>query len=576
MAQRRTDPRLSSIAIIGAGIAGLVTAHTLLQDGFVDVRVLTRDAFVGGVWGKDRVYPGLYINNVHGEYRLSSMEMDPPITAGVVGGRLTGEDLRRYTEAFAAKFLEGKIQFDTEVRNVRRGTSRPTEGWEVAVENRRTGKREVHRYARVVLCTGGCSTPLVPESLSPHAAAAAGFKGPVFHSMDFGLKMDELLAAARRPIGEDPSSDPSGVVVVGGGKSAQDISAYLANEGRKVSVVFDRTDAFTAGSRPLPDFIRKSRFLSLFSPHIHLRTVLERFLHTTTLGKKIVDWFWHGLADSSLHPAGVPADSPIRRTFSPFWSVRINDEGVPRANGFHALANAGKIALVAPARVAGFGEDGRSVVLEDGRTLRADAVVLATGYRSSWPQMFDGQTLEDLALRRHAPAETTAPPHWGYTTLSDPPPQPTHSQAQQWSTSIYRGLVPAPNILRRDLAVNGAVISPNNGYTVEVAAHWISSYFLGDAMRLPTSPEEALQETARNAAWLKVRYPDTAVAMNESHTNSAAFWTWPQHVDDLLEDMGLPVMRSGGNWLTWPFKVVDLEEIRELKGERDARRARRA
>ena len=52
--------------------------------------------------------------------------------------------------------------------------------------------------------------------------------------------------------------------------------------------------------------------------------------------------------------------------------------------------------------------------------------------------------------------------------------------------------------------------------------------------------------------------------------------SWSQHVDDLLEDMGLPVMRSGGNVLTWPFKVVELSEIQNLKEERDARRARKS
>ena len=44
-------------------------------------------------------------------------------------------------------------------------------------------------------------------------------------------------------------------------------------------------------------------------------------------------------------------------------------------------------------------------------------------------------------------------------------------------------------------------------------------------------------------------------------------------MDTLLEDMGLPIMRSGGNWLTWPFKVNDLREIARLKEERDAQRA---
>lgn len=57
---RSTDmaPR---VGIIGAGAAGLITAKTLLEDGF-HVQVLTRDGSVGGVWAKHRVYPGLYLN----------------------------------------------------------------------------------------------------------------------------------------------------------------------------------------------------------------------------------------------------------------------------------------------------------------------------------------------------------------------------------------------------------------------------------------------------------------------------------------------------------------------------------
>lgn len=49
--------------------------------------------------------------------------------------------------------------------------------------------------------------------------------------------------------------------------------------------------------------------------------------------------------------------------------------------------------------------------------------------------------------------------------------------------------------------------------------------------------------------------------------------SWPQAMDTLLEDMGLPIMRSGGNWLTWPFKVIDLKEIERLTEEREAKRA---
>ena len=89
---------------------------------------------------------------------------------------------------------------------------------------------------------------------------------------------------------------------------------------------------------------------------------------------------------------GLPSDSPLRSTHSVFWDVRTNDEGVPREGSFHSLANAGKIKIISPARVANYGEDGRSVVLDDGSIIPASAVILATGYKSTWRPIFDGES----------------------------------------------------------------------------------------------------------------------------------------------------------------------------------------
>jgi hypothetical protein len=47
---------------------------------------------------------------------------------------------------------------------------------------------------------------------------------------------------------------------------------------------------------------------------------------------------------------------------------------------------------------------------------------------------------------------------------------------------------------------------------------------------------------------------------------------WPQYCDEILEDMKLPSWRSGGNGLTWPFKVVNVKEIETLTEERIVRR----
>ncbi len=81
----------------------------------------------------------------------------------------------------------------------------------------------------------------------------------------------------------------------------------------------------------------------------------------------------------------------LRNTVSPYWHDRVNDEGVPQPNGFHALAIGGKIRVVPLAYATKFSEDGQSVILDDGSSIHASAVVLATGYYSSWLPMFDGK-----------------------------------------------------------------------------------------------------------------------------------------------------------------------------------------
>lgn len=52
---------MSTVCVVGAGAAGLITAKTLIDDGFF-VTVLTRDRSPGGIWSEERVYPGLSLN----------------------------------------------------------------------------------------------------------------------------------------------------------------------------------------------------------------------------------------------------------------------------------------------------------------------------------------------------------------------------------------------------------------------------------------------------------------------------------------------------------------------------------
>ncbi|RDB24143.1 Dimethylaniline monooxygenase [N-oxide-forming] 2 [Hypsizygus marmoreus] len=558
-----------AIAVIGAGPAGLITAHVLLRDGF-DVQVLTRDTSPGGAWARGRVYPGLKLNNVHGEYRFSALPMPLPAHAAETGGRLSGDDMCKYMETFAETYLHGRIRYGTEVLSVRRSPRAGT--WLVTVQSvGGDGGREVLEFARVVVCTGGTSQPNIPTSLSPKTAEGAGFRGLVLHSSQFSSRLDDILQTTKSP---SSASDGDSIVIVGGGKSAQDIAAYLTNAGRKVTVVFETTDTVIAVPRPMPDFLRKSRLLGLLSPHIELQTRMERFFHMTWLGSKIVHFIWNKTSSDSLDLCKIPIDSPLRRAPLLFWGTHSSDEGIYSPNGFYGLVHAGQIALVAPVRAQGFGGDGRSLVLSDGKSIAADVVILATGYRSSWDGILDEETRNDLGIGLSLP-DVNGDSAWeNYTSLANPPSlsgEDANSE-DRWSTSFYRGVVPAKNIERRDFAINGAAFAAGFAYTTEVSAHWISSYFLNDEMRLPASAEDAIACVARESAWVRKRHPGMMQWTNPSLCSSVSYFNWPQFVDELLEDMGVPTRRSGGNWLTWPFKVIDLKEIVNLGEERRLRR----
>ncbi|KAF7346579.1 FAD /NAD-P-binding domain-containingprotein [Mycena sanguinolenta] len=493
------DPRSSSIAIIGSGPAGLITAYTLLQDGFSQVEILTKDSTAGGVWSTARVYPSLETNNVQGEYSFSAMEMPK-----AQGEQILGHNLCRYMEAFGNKFKH-IIRFNTEVINIRRDETIST--WFVTVEDKAKSSREVLEFSRV-----GCHEPNIPGTLSMDAAKKAGFQGSVIHSKHFASQLDTIL---------EPNHNS--IVIAGGGS----VAAYLANSGKEVTMVFKTTDGFVASSKPLPEFIRKSRHICHWRASVHHVPTHFSSKSTGTFSTH----YAHRLYYNALVLVGAPPrfafsvrkDSPLRNTHSLFWSIRVTEDGVARSNKFPALVETGNIKVIALTRVHGFGPDGKSVLLDDGRLVKANLVLLATGYRSSWTNVFDEDTAERLGINRHPPGLLSSLDWENYLSLANPPS--SRPESDQWASSIYNGIVPAKNIAHRDFAINGAVFTTNAAYTWEVVAHWISSYFLGDKMNIPRTPEEAYKHTERNAAWIRKRYPGTLLSVNESYSAFIPLWT---------------------------------------------------
>src|SRR5262245_58639160 len=159
---------MSRVCIVGAGIAGLVTAKVLTQDGF-DVVVFEKLQELGGVWATSRTYPGLRANNSRESYAFSDFPY-PDTTDDFP----TAEQIRSYLSAYADRFgLRPLIRLSSEVVLVTRA---PIHGFEVLVRTS-SGNPIALEFDYVVVCNGVFSEPHVPQFDGQER-----FQGSIVHS----------------------------------------------------------------------------------------------------------------------------------------------------------------------------------------------------------------------------------------------------------------------------------------------------------------------------------------------------------------------------------------------------------
>ncbi len=96
--------------MVGAGVAGLVTAKVLRQRGH-EVLVLDRAPDVGGVWSASRRYPGLGTQSSKGTYAFSDLPLPEDYPEWP-----SGEQVQRYLVASAdGNGLRSCLRLRTEV-----------------------------------------------------------------------------------------------------------------------------------------------------------------------------------------------------------------------------------------------------------------------------------------------------------------------------------------------------------------------------------------------------------------------------------------------------------------------------
>ena len=338
------DKRGGRVGVIGAGIAGLVTAKVLREDGF-DVIVFEKEPAIGGVWIESRTYPGLRTNNSRDTYAFSDHPYDRSCDVFP-----TAEQVRTYLASYVARFgLAPLIRLSTEVVRV------SGRGDQFAVETCGPMGLSTVLCDFVVVCAGTFSEPYVPV-----IAGADRFDGTVVHSSQ---ATDSVLFAGRR------------VVVVGAGKSALDCAAWAGSHAQACTLVFRKPHWMMPRHFPggIPaDQLAMGRLTEAFLRY-HRRSPVEQLLHGP--GKKLTELVWRAV--SLLFrlllrmPAAMVPDEPM--------PAGIENLGFGKE--FYDMARRGQLILRRDSIMAFPG--GREILLAGGDRVAADVVVFATGWRQS-------------------------------------------------------------------------------------------------------------------------------------------------------------------------------------------------
>ncbi|RIL03878.1 MAG: NAD(P)/FAD-dependent oxidoreductase [Proteobacteria bacterium] len=209
--QELAPERPFSVAVIGAGMSGLLIAYRLRQAG-VDFTIFEKNDDVGGTW-YDNTYPGCRVDVANSFYSYSfAQKADWPQHFSTQPVLL--DYFRDCAEAFGVR---ERIRFRSEVLLAEWDDERAL--WRVRVRTA-DGREEVVEANAVVSAVGQLNVPKLPD-----IPGRERFEGPSFHS----ARWDHSVPLAGRR-----------VAVIGTGASSAQFVPVIAEEAARLDV-FQRT-----------------------------------------------------------------------------------------------------------------------------------------------------------------------------------------------------------------------------------------------------------------------------------------------------------------------------------------------
>ncbi|XWS20855.1 hypothetical protein CRYUN_Cryun30bG0004700 [Craigia yunnanensis] len=494
-----------TIAIIGAGISGLMACKYTLDKGFSPI-VFEARSDIGGVWSQ--TIESTKLQTPKDFYQFSDFSWPPTVR----GTYPYHNQVLEYLQAYAVHFnILPSIKFNSKVTCIDYVTSSaedvfscdlwggtgepfsPSGKWNVRVQyaGDPSAPTQVHQVDFVILCIGRYSDlPNIPDF--PLNRGPEVFNGKVLHSMDYAAMHDDLAAELIKE---------KRVTVIGFQKSAVDIAAEVAckNGASHPCTLLFKTVHWT-----VPEYLLSLVFrgLNRFTELMVHKPGEGFFVWFLALLLSPLLWIFSTSIECYLkcvYPLKKYNMVPVHRFFKQISSCMFT---VLPAN-FYDRVKDGSLFLK-KSQSFSFCENGLMIGGES-TPLLSDIVIFATGYRSEEKM----KSIFKSTFFQKCIAGSSAP--------------------------FYRECI-HPRIPQ--LAVLGYADSPSILYSTEMRSKWLA-HFLAGNFRLPTisKMEEDVME------WAKCKIRDD----KESYRRSCVSSSLQIYCNDqLCKDMGRNSRRK--NW----------------------------
>ena len=539
---------------------------------------------IGGVWCEGRLYSHLKTNNLLGTLEYSDFPMDTATFGVKEGEPIPGPVVHDYLKTYSKKFdIYPRIRFNSRVDTVMKEDHG---GWRIGFSER-VGYETVNKTIlsqKLVLATGLTSEPYMPSF-----AGQEDFGAPIVHP---------------RYLAEHGSliHDSKEVIIIGGSKSGWDSAYAFAAAGVRVNWIIRESGhgpnwmapPYVTPLRKRLEKLVSVRFLSWFSPciwgdHDGFGWV-RSMLHTTVIGRFIVDTFWKILANDVITLNGYdkhPETKKLKPWTPAFW-VASSLSILNYPTDYFDFVRNGTIKV----HVADINHlSHKTADLSTGERVRGDAIICSTGWKPcsnikflpdgmdkrlglpqthprptntevSCVQRADAIILERLPRLRDQPVRGSERKELKDLRAFDARQHPALAQGKEEEPyRLYRFMVPPAFINERSIGFAGALMSVHTTMVAQVQALWLTAYF---AQGLASDRPQRQQQSRLNGNGIFKPEFDVDAATDETVLHSRyCKWRYPigfglrfpdfvfdvvPYLDMLLQDLGLVWRRKKGRW----------------------------